>query len=184
MNIQVPRAQTLAEEQLAADFAARKNALAGGARLQLAREEAFARFADRGIPHRRIEEFKYTDLRARLRDVPGGGETTVALSGGADGVHVQPLSEALEADEGLLEVLSERLNGFESAMLDLNQAFASTGAAVRVDAGRETVEPVRVVFTHPAGERGDSQAIYTVGEGAKATIVEKVTATGEGSPAA
>jgi Fe-S cluster assembly protein SufD len=32
------------------------------------REGAFAAFADAGLPHRRIEEWKYTDLRALMRD--------------------------------------------------------------------------------------------------------------------
>ncbi|MEO1103056.1 MAG: SufD family Fe-S cluster assembly protein, partial [Pseudomonadota bacterium] len=34
------------------------------------RTEAFRRFAAAGLPHRRIEAYKYTDLRARLRTLP------------------------------------------------------------------------------------------------------------------
>ena len=38
--------------------------------LDLARASAFARFAANGLPHRRIEAYRYTDLRARLRALP------------------------------------------------------------------------------------------------------------------
>ena len=44
---------------------ARQAARQGRARL---REDAFKRFDARGLPHRRVEEWKYTDLRALMRD--------------------------------------------------------------------------------------------------------------------
>lgn len=34
------------------------------------REEALAGFQERGLPHRRVEEFRYFDLRALMRDAP------------------------------------------------------------------------------------------------------------------
>ena len=54
-----------AEQQLAAEWAAAKAKLPGAAPL---REAAFQRFAATGLPHRRVEEWKYTDLRAVMRD--------------------------------------------------------------------------------------------------------------------
>src|SRR5256885_1113834 len=54
-----------AEQQLAAEWAAAKTTLPGVAPL---REAAFERFAVTGLPHRRVEEWKYTDLRALMRD--------------------------------------------------------------------------------------------------------------------
>jgi FeS assembly protein SufD len=36
--------------------------------LQERREQAVAAFAERGLPHRRVEEWKYTDLRAAMRE--------------------------------------------------------------------------------------------------------------------
>jgi Fe-S cluster assembly protein SufD len=38
--------------------------------LDAARAAAFARFAEAGLPHRRVEAYRYTDLRARLRALP------------------------------------------------------------------------------------------------------------------
>jgi Fe-S cluster assembly protein SufD len=54
-----------AEQQLATEWAAAKARLPGAAPL---REAAFQRFAQVGLPTRRVEEWKYTDLRALMRD--------------------------------------------------------------------------------------------------------------------
>src|SRR2546423_2872588 len=70
-----------AEQQLAAEWQGAKARLPGPARL---REAAFATFAKAGLPHRRIEEWKYTDLRALMREakplaVPPDAATFAAL---------------------------------------------------------------------------------------------------------
>ena len=54
-----------AEQQLAAEWRAARGRLPGVAPL---REAAFAQFAKSGLPNRRVEEWKYTDLRALMRD--------------------------------------------------------------------------------------------------------------------
>jgi Fe-S cluster assembly protein SufD len=58
--------KTPAEQALSAAFAGARGRLPGLADL---REDAFKQFEARGLPHRRVEEWKYTDLRALLRDV-------------------------------------------------------------------------------------------------------------------
>jgi Fe-S cluster assembly protein SufD len=60
---------TDAERALAEAFAAAKTTLPGNREVQALREAAFRRFTALGLPHRRIEEWKYTDLRALMRDV-------------------------------------------------------------------------------------------------------------------
>jgi len=57
--------KTAAEQQIAAEWETAKDRLPGPATLRAA---AFERFAHVGLPHRRIEEWKYTDLRALMRD--------------------------------------------------------------------------------------------------------------------
>src|SRR5262245_21543938 len=57
--------RTAAEQQLAAGWQEAKARLPGPA---LLRATAFERFAAAGLPHRRVEEWKYTDLRALMRD--------------------------------------------------------------------------------------------------------------------
>ncbi|WP_112664071.1 Fe-S cluster assembly protein SufD [Microvirga flavescens] len=74
--------KTPAETALAQAFEAVKTALPGSAE---SRAEAFELFAERGLPHRRVEEFKYTDLRTFMREVapfaptPSSAEAKAAL---------------------------------------------------------------------------------------------------------
>ncbi|CCD98881.1 Fe-S cluster assembly protein SufD [Bradyrhizobium sp. STM 3809] len=50
-------------------FAAAQGRLPGTGKVADIRREAFAAFERTGLPHRRIEEWKYTDLRALVREV-------------------------------------------------------------------------------------------------------------------
>jgi Fe-S cluster assembly protein SufD len=65
MNAEVRSLKTPAEQALAEAFAGAKSTLPGLATL---RADAFAQFDKQGLPHRRVEEWKYTDLRALMRD--------------------------------------------------------------------------------------------------------------------
>jgi Fe-S cluster assembly protein SufD len=60
--------RTAAETALGASFAAAKEHLPGAGAVATMREAAFKRFEQQGLPHRRVEEWKYTDLRALMRD--------------------------------------------------------------------------------------------------------------------
>ena len=66
MNADVRPIKTAAETALSAAFADGEGASCP-ARAAL-RETAFKRFETAGLPHRRVEEWKYTDLRALMRD--------------------------------------------------------------------------------------------------------------------
>jgi Fe-S cluster assembly protein SufD len=68
MNAEVRPIKTAAETALAASFAAVRRALPGAAAVAALREDAFRRFETEGLPHRRVEEWKYTDLRALMRE--------------------------------------------------------------------------------------------------------------------
>ena len=59
--------KTAAEVGLAQAFTALRGRLADGA-IAARREAAFRRFETQGLPHRHVEEWKYTDLRALMRD--------------------------------------------------------------------------------------------------------------------
>ena len=60
--------KTQAETALAEAFASEKARLPGGREVAARREAAFRRFEAGGLPSRRVEEWKYTDLRALMRD--------------------------------------------------------------------------------------------------------------------
>jgi Fe-S cluster assembly protein SufD len=68
MAAELKLVRTAAEEALVQRFPAVKAALPGDAAIARIRENAFDLIARRGLPHRRVEEWKYTDLRALMRD--------------------------------------------------------------------------------------------------------------------
>ena len=69
MDGEVRKIRTAAEDALAASFDAARGVLPGAAGVAALRADAFRRFESQGLPHRRVEEWKYTDLRALLREV-------------------------------------------------------------------------------------------------------------------
>lgn len=60
--------KTDAETALAQAYSEARDRLPGDDAVASQREAAFALFAKEGLPHRRIEEWKYTDLRALIRE--------------------------------------------------------------------------------------------------------------------
>jgi Fe-S cluster assembly protein SufD len=68
MNAEIRQMKTSAEVGLAETFASAKARLPGRGALADLRNDAFRRFEAEGLPHRRVEEWKYTDLRALMRD--------------------------------------------------------------------------------------------------------------------
>lgn len=68
MSAEVRPMKTNAELALAAVFAAAKPVLPGDSDVADARLAAFDSFAANGLPHRRLEAWKHTDLRTLMRD--------------------------------------------------------------------------------------------------------------------
>lgn len=68
MNVEVRATKTAAEQALSSAYEGVRAKLPGKGALASLREEAFKRFDAAGLPHRRVEEWKYTDLRALMRD--------------------------------------------------------------------------------------------------------------------
>ncbi len=68
MNAEVRSLKTKAESVLADTFAAARDALPGGEAIADQRANAFDSFAAKGLPHRRVEAWHYTDLRNLMRD--------------------------------------------------------------------------------------------------------------------
>jgi Fe-S cluster assembly protein SufD len=110
------RAGSAVEAALAREFSARRSPRPDAGAFAGLRTAAFARFEREGLPNRRVEPWKYTDLRVLMRDAkplsapPGETEKIAAKTAGAiaagipahrivfvDGIHVPELSEtALE----------------------------------------------------------------------------------------
>jgi Fe-S cluster assembly protein SufD len=84
--------RTKAEQALLKSFEAAAPALPGGGWVARLRHDAMAVFGERGLPHRRIEEWKYTDLRERLKEAPAPAASSRQAAG----------REAVEAALGAL----------------------------------------------------------------------------------
>jgi Fe-S cluster assembly protein SufD len=87
--------KTKAEQGLTEQFESVASTLPGGAKVLALRREALREFTAHGLPHRRVEAWKYTDLRAQLR------ESFARADGGAFGS--QAIAETLDGtSHGLL----------------------------------------------------------------------------------
>ncbi len=123
--------KTKAEQALTEAFEALSDRLPGGAAVLEARKQALGRFAAVGLPHRRIEEWKYTDLRNQMKEAlaPAIGDETVVSMGDLF-VALGPLAQ-LESPRVVFVNGSYRkelssldgLNGVE--VLPLGQSLAS-----------------------------------------------------------
>ncbi len=162
-----------------------------------ARGAAANRFRAEGLPHRRIEEWKYTDLRALMRDVPplraeGGSDGAVTVpparlfetveadrvvvangrvvSGSAPaGVEIMATDDLLgRSDDWLRGVLTGAMDGIGSSIFDLNTALMRGGVVVRVAPRAELSRPVHIAFVTPDGDPA-------------AAFLRNVIAVGEGA---
>jgi Fe-S cluster assembly protein SufD len=154
MNAEIRPIKTAAESALAANFAAAKRALPGAGAVAALREDAFARFESEGLPHRRIEEWKYTDLRALMREarplagVPDAATKARARDAGAmfasiearrivfvDGVFTPELSDLSTLEAGLtIGSLSQALAaGDPNVTAHLGKVVATDDVAVALN---------------------------------------------------
>ncbi|MCB1495307.1 MAG: Fe-S cluster assembly protein SufD [Bauldia sp.] len=173
--------RTKAEETLAAEFAAARDALPGGERVRERRDAAFSLFERFGLPHRRVEAWKYTDLRALLRTAaPLAGPATPDLLAPvaeddpiagldraqlvvANGVYRPELSD-LDGVEGVtVEALADVAKNapdrigrlFEDSddvVMALNTALFAGGVYVKVAADAKPARPLEVVYLTAAAE--------------------------------
>src|SRR5712671_5538584 len=114
-----------AEQQLAAEWQMAKARLPGPAAL---RADAFERFARVGLPHRRVEEWKYTDLRALMRDAKplAAVPDAAAKARAKDALAMLPAIEARRVvfvDGALMPELSD-LSGLETGLTIRSMAQA------------------------------------------------------------
>lgn len=71
--------RTAAETALIAAYGALDRSLPGGRQAAELRAASFKRFEAQGLPHRRVEEWKYSDLRAAMREAkPLAGDPDIA----------------------------------------------------------------------------------------------------------
>jgi Fe-S cluster assembly protein SufD len=140
-------------------FAVARDRLPGAGRIAEARRQAFEAYERAGLPHRRIEEWKYTDLRVLMREVlPLAPEPDVASLKRAaaalelhaiagvrrlvlvDGVFAPKLSETADLKKGLnIRTLRQVLEAGDSALQaqllapDNSDAMVALNSAMMTD---------------------------------------------------
>ncbi len=200
------------ERSLGEVFAAARSRLPGTGAVAETRQKAFEEFARQGLPHRRVEEWKYTDLRVLLREVAPLAEApdqaafaraaaavkSLGINGTqklvlVDGVFAPQLSDIAALEAGLrvqalrevLETSGEILKAgvASDAVISLNTAMATDGVVVAVADGAVLAKPVHVVHVATrSGAAAFTRSQLTVGKGARATLVESFIAA-EGATA-
>lgn len=184
MSTPVILMRTPAETALIERFADEKATLPGAA---AAREEAFARFAAKGLPTKRVESYHYSDLRAAMRSLAPRPSLTKAEAGRAfsgftrlsfvngvfqgeaapSGITLEPLAEALEA--GCITP-NAVMGAASDVVVDLNTAFAREGLVLHVAKGVTT--PLHLAFIAAGPGAGFSRMIVDVAPGACLTLLE------------
>lgn len=116
-------AKTPAEIAFAEEFDRIGTKLPGGRAVGAARRAAMASFRERGLPHRRIEEWKYTDLRNVLKD-----PLPLAIADDAD-VSAKEIDDALGAFAAIDAHRVVLVNGHYRATL--SRVGATAGIDIR-----------------------------------------------------
>ena len=158
-----------------------------------ARAAAFARFAEAGLPTRRIEAWHYTDLRAAMADAaplvaaptPAEIETSRAWLTGRErfapgarlvligGRYIGELSDRLPSGVTVSEGAAAA-NPVDDPLAALNEAMSPAGCMISVARGADIAEPITLL--HLAGGTSAhsvySRSALALDAGARASFVE------------
>lgn len=188
-------------------FTSAEGRLPGSPGVAAVRREAFETYERLGLPHRRIEEWKYTDLRALVGEVLplAAAPDAAALKRAADavkahaiagarklvlvdGVFVADLSDvkALAAEAGfktLRETLGKEAGLLKTASTDaviaLNAAMATDGVVLSIADGAQLSAPIQIIHIATAASASAfTRSQVAIGKGVRATIVESFVAAG------
>lgn len=188
-------------------FASAEGRLPGSPGVAAVRREAFETYERLGLPHRRIEEWKYTDLRALVGEVlplavapdaaalkrAAEAVKAHAIAGAhklvlVDGVFAADLSDvrALSAEAGfrtLRETLEKDAGLLKTASTDaviaLNAAMATDGVVLSIADGAQLSAPIQIIHIATATSASAfTRSQVAIGKGVRATIVESFVAAG------
>jgi len=208
MNVALAKTKT--GEAVNSVFTVARDRLPGSGKVVDLRRQAFETFEGAGLPNRRVEEWKYTDLRALMRDVlplapkPDADAIarardalkTAGVAGAAklvlvDGVFAPELSDVAEAGV-VVKTLREGLENGDGdllrtdasdVMISLNAALATDGVVISVADGAALVRPLQIIHVAAVSKASAfTRSHVTIGKGARATLVESFVAA-EGAKA-
>jgi Fe-S cluster assembly protein SufD len=135
------------------------------------RSEALDNFRVRGMPHRRFEHWRYSDLRAILDagQVAQSGTAKWLVENLPEGVELFDLAAPADAPEWVVRHLGSV--GNRPTMEEASLAFADGGVALRVTHGRKIAEPLRLLVS----SSGNVRLLVVLEEGASLTLMETHT---------
>lgn len=166
--------------------------IAQGAKVAPDRQSAFARFVDAGLPHRRVEAYHYTDLRALLKNAPppaqAGGKVTTASPLAdidaykitlVDGHYDSSLSSALPQGVELQSVSTLADDGADEKgvlspdpVIALNAAFSESALDIEIAAKTELAKPIVIRLVTTGAHASYPRVRVNIGDHAKAFFVE------------
>ncbi|MEP3047338.1 MAG: Fe-S cluster assembly protein SufD [Roseibium sp.] len=123
MNANAPIKNTQAESDLVERFESAKGNLSGSIAVTAMREAALGQIREKGLPHRRVEEYKYSDIRAFMK-------SAAPLAAKAEGAAVQTALAYLESFADLDRYKIVIANGEYSPELSDVEALAGEGVTV------------------------------------------------------
>ncbi|BAT60845.1 FeS cluster assembly protein SufD [Variibacter gotjawalensis] len=190
--------RSAAEEAILSAYPTQRDAAPGGAAVVKARDRAFDLLKANGLPTRRVEEWKYTDLRALMRDFPAPAEkpdaatiaradklkaaveagdvSQVSFVNGYDVTSEAPQGVAWQrvSDAKALPVEAVRERAYQdNAAVALNTAFSRDATLLRVAAGTTPARPVKLSFRNVGAAASTfPRVIVTVEKGASLTLIE------------
>jgi Fe-S cluster assembly protein SufD len=151
-------------------------ALGGGMRIAERREAAILAFEREGLPSRRVEAWKYTDLRALMKQAPEPagapgtaeqaaarrlpsalqveGSVTIDIVNGTpqqvghaiDGVTIRSLADVAAQKDAVLDHLGTAVEHRPDVAAGLNLAFMRDGLVIEVAAGCKVETPLHLAF--------------------------------------
>ena len=139
--------------------------------IETRRSEALDNFRVRGMPHRRFEHWRYSDLRAIVDagQVAQSGTAKWRVENLPEGVELFDLSAPANAPEWVVRHLGAV--GNRPTMEEASLAFADGGVALRVTRGRQIAEPLRLQVS----STGNVRLLVVLEEGAALTLMETHT---------
>ena len=174
--------KTEAEQQL----------IAQSASLAASRQSAFAHYLSQGLPHRRVEAYHYTDLRALLKSAPPPAKTGGKVSGSSafaslevdiitlvdgrydaslsqtkiTGVTISSRDELADDGQAKTSVLSP------DPVIALNAAFSDSMLDIAIAAGTKLAKPILLRLITTAAHAVYPRVRVSIGDGAKAFLME------------
>ena len=166
------------------------------------RAEAAGRLA-RGLPNRRVEQWKFTDLRARLRAGYAAaplvdGPAPASLFDGLDalridivngaprlpdvtppGLRLLSFADALTEERALVEAQFRSAEA-SRVIFDINAMLAGDGVVILVEKGADLAQPIHLAYgaADADGAAWHVRTLVVVEEGARATLLESYAGEG------